>query len=73
MMIHHQNPRSPHSPWLAPGIQVQVLYPDYVRGSIGVITARENAERWLVSIPENHLTPEPLLLSLMEPEIRLAS
>lgn len=52
------------------GISVQVLYPPYVEGALGVVTAQESPERWLVSIPEDDLRPEPLLLSLREPEFR---
>lgn len=55
---------------ISPGISVQVLYPPYVEGALGVIQARESSERWLVSVPEDDLRPEPLLLSLREPEFR---
>ncbi|MDX2273146.1 MAG: hypothetical protein NW237_14515 [Cyanobacteriota bacterium] len=57
----------------SPGTAVEVLYPPYAQGSVGVIAARENAERWLVSIPSNDLNQEPLLLSLHELELQLAS
>lgn len=53
---------------IRPGTSVQVLYPPYVEGAWGVIMARESRERWLVSIPEDDLRPEPLVLSLREPE-----
>lgn len=52
---------------LVPGMWVQVLYPPYVRGALGIITARENAERWLVAIPGDPQREE-LLLSLSAPE-----
>lgn len=51
---------------LVPGMWVRVLYPPYVQGALGMITARENAERWLVTIPGD---PEGLLLSLAVPEL----
>lgn len=53
---------------LVPGMWVQVLYPPYVRGALGIITARENAERWLVTIPGDPHR-EGLLLSLSAPEL----
>lgn len=57
---------------MRPGTFVQILYPPYAEGAFGVITARESPDRWLVSIPEDDLRSEPLLLSLREPELRLA-
>lgn len=67
IMIHPSpEPRGYTS--VQPGTSVQVLYPPYVEGALGVITARESRERWLISIPEDDLRPEPLLLSLREPE-----
>ncbi|WP_235276903.1 hypothetical protein [Synechococcus sp. Nb3U1] len=53
---------------LVPGMWVQVLYPPYVRGALGIITARENADRWLVTIPSDH-QGEGVLLSLSAPEL----
>ncbi|MFQ3614479.1 MAG: hypothetical protein SNJ68_12305 [Cyanobacteriota bacterium] len=52
---------------LVPGMWVQVLYPPYVQGSLGIITARENADRWLVTIPGDP-QGEGILLSLAAPE-----
>ncbi|MEN9238815.1 MAG: hypothetical protein Q6K80_11420 [Thermostichus sp. DG_1_6_bins_120] len=51
---------------LVPGMWVRVLYPPYARGALGMITARENTERWLVRIPGD---PEGLLLSLAALEL----
>ncbi|MEN9226080.1 MAG: hypothetical protein Q6L60_04665 [Thermostichus sp. HHBFW_bins_43] len=52
---------------LVPGMRVQVLYPPYVQGALGILTARENADRWLVTIPSDH-QGEGVLLSLSAPE-----
>ncbi len=62
------DPTGPRS--IQPGTSVQVLYPPYVKGAVGVVTARESRERWLVSVPEDDLRPEPLLLSLRELEFQ---
>ncbi|MGQ9836457.1 MAG: hypothetical protein ACUVRV_00465 [Cyanobacteriota bacterium] len=57
---------------LRPGMWVQVLYLPYVQGALGIITARENADRWLVTIPGDP-QGEGLLLSLSAPEFLLAT
>ncbi|MEN9231700.1 MAG: hypothetical protein Q6L68_12410 [Thermostichus sp. DG02_5_bins_236] len=53
---------------LAPGMWVRVLYPPYAQGALGIVTARENADRWLVTIPGDP-QGEGLLLSLSAPEL----
>ncbi|HIK21649.1 MAG TPA: hypothetical protein IGR15_11500 [Synechococcus sp. M44_DOE_062] len=51
---------------LEPGMGVRVLYPPSVKGRLGIILARENRDRWLVTLAGEG---EGIVLSLAAREL----